>query len=198
MKRCTSGVEAARIAFLYGEGDGKPVVSTQRLAVLAGVREKAIRSHMGAWLKEKEEIASKGSKESLALFLSSEKLKQHEQDTKVLREQTNFLAKKLELLPKCNKMLLDFIENFDEDREHALRIYENFIRGVGAHANILKSYQSVRSDWAKAAGVDAYSDVQVAGAKALTVARAKIESKSNGDELLEESGPSIAFKKRLL
>lgn len=198
------GIAKARLAFLYGVNGNPPVVTTKELAVIAGTTEKAVWTHMAAWKAEAEKIAIADARaqsaitlRSAVLTLSDKVSESHSKDVEILRNNVDLLAAQLESCDKMTNVLFDFMKNMDDDKDYALRIFENFIRGVGARASIMKQFQSVRADWAKCSGMDAYSDVQVTAAKTLAQGMAKLELDNGSDKTEPGEGEMVSgFKRR--
>ena len=189
-----TGLKAARLAFLYGEGDGKPVVNVQRLCEISGCREQAVRRHVHTWLREKEDLVSKGSQTSLALHLSAETLQLHKSDVSALRLELDSCKNEMRNLTPIIETIGGLIEHLTEDdRENALALFDRYLRASLNKTNVTKRFLALQSQWTKLSGVDSLMTIQETGAKALTLARAKLESKAGADEL-DPSTADVVFK----
>lgn len=195
-KGINAKVVAAREAYLYGTGSGKPVRDTRKLSELTGLHVNTVRKWLPTWQKESEQLVANTCENSLALHLSAEVLEQGRKDTETMRAQVDLLASQLTAMKSILKLLEDCLHNFDDNKDYALRLFENFINGAGSRASILNSYLKVQIQWAKAAGLEAYTEVQVTGAKALVSQRAKMEAKDEGGPDDGETGEVVGFKRR--
>lgn len=200
------GVTKARLAYLYGVNGGPPVVNTKELAAIGGVCENTIWKHTVAWKKEAEEIAVKLSvgenrpplrSESLSLSIDEQVCTKHKARIAVLDSELDSLQAELENLEPTMKEMYTFLRKFDEDdKEHALRIFENYLRASANKQNLRKQFLALHSQWAKMAGIDAIMDIQVTRAKTVATLQAKAEvNEDKDDEIASESG--LAFKRKV-
>jgi hypothetical protein len=172
------GVHVARQAFLYGEGDGNPVLSRARLAALAGVHESTIARHINDWIKEREEMVSNSSESALALRLSKETLDFHNSDMTHLRgllqankweiDQINEITAKLE-------RWMDKFNGDDGDQDRALRILEAWQKSCGQKSSLQSQFLALQKQWTSLSGIVDMKDVSVAQAKAMATGRAKLD-----------------------
>lgn len=190
------GIAKARLAYLYGVNGSPPVVTTKELCEIAGVAEKTIWKHTANWKLEAERIAVKDSRASSSLALSDEVLEQGRKDIATMRSQTDLYAAQLDKLKSSTDLLLDFIENFTDEREHALKCFEMFLNGMGSRTSLLANYLKVQAQWSKASGLEAFCDVQVAGAKTVAVARAKMQVEDSDKTEPEGEVMGLGFKRR--
>lgn len=194
-KSLKPGVHVARQAFLYGEGDGKPVLTRSRLAELAGVHENTIARHINQWIKEREEMVAGSSKQGLALALSRETLDAHESDMEHLRQQIQQVKWELDQLEEITIRLEKWIDKFngdDGEQERALRILEAWQRNCGQKSSLRSQFLAMQKQWTGLSGIVDLKDVSVAQAKTLATGRAKLDLEREKNEAgPRDANPSI-------
>ena len=186
-KSLKPGVHVARQAFLYGEGDGKPVLTRARLAELAGVHENTIARHINEWIKEREEMVSGSSEQGLALKLSRETLDLHELCMIKLSGQIKQVLWELDTIESITSKLEGWVDKFngeDGEQDKALRILEAWQRNCGQKSSLRGQFLSLQKQWTSLSGVVDLKDIQVTKEKAIAVGKAKLDIK----KLENESG----------
>lgn len=98
------GTDAARTAYLFGEGDGRRVTNTQKLAEIGGVHESTIKRWLPEWKKEASELMRFSPDCKLGISLHEGTLEQHKSDVAFLREQVDHLKRVLKNLPATDEL----------------------------------------------------------------------------------------------
>lgn len=195
-------IAAARISFLFGNGGGVPVQNTKELARLHNLSEKTIRKYVPTWLKESEEKAAKVNNEVLGLSLSNgplsvppETLVASNKDTDFLRKRLDDLKNEIENIDKTVNWLEKILNSFDNDEKEFLSTaFQFYLRTSANKQSLTKQYLAVHTRWTAVAGVDSIREIQVAGAKAVSVAQAKAGSNDTEEKDSEEL--AVGFKRR--
>lgn len=170
----------ARSLCLYGNGDGKPIASADKLAELSGLSVRTIRNYIAGWLQEREEIAANSTKSTLALSLSAKELQLHKQDIEVLRSSLNRVAWEIKQHEKIVAKLEGICENFSLNTDNgaeALQVFDTYLRACGNRAALEKHFMQLQKQWTSLVGVDALQDVALTRAKADATLAAKMEAK---------------------
>lgn len=181
VRQAPAGVEVARQAFLYGQGDGIPVVNVKRLAEIGDVTEATINRWMPGWLKQREEILVSSGSSDFGLVLSGETLTQHRKNTEFLKEQHDSLAAELKLIPKLHEFLEKVLDAFvsapEKDYDQALKLFNAYHRNAGNARSIQSQFIAVQRAWKENAGIDSLQAVAEAREKTLATGRAKLDVK---------------------
>lgn len=201
-KGCKPGVARARLAYLHGEGDGVPVVSTRRLAEIASVHENTIKKWLPVWCAEMDEMISKTSKLETLKPLSVGPLSIPPETLQISKDQTDFLLKRLtdiqseiENIDKTVYKLENILEKFeDNEKDFLIKGFEAYLRFSANKQSLTKQYLAVHTRWTAVSGVDSVREIQVAGAKAVSVAQARAGSNDSEEKDSEEL--VVGFKKR--
>lgn len=171
----------ARSLCLYGNGDGKPIASADKLAELSGLHVNTIRRHLPNWLKEREEAVADSNECGLALRLSAENSAKHTKDCELLRNEMDQVAWELKNLNKIIAQFEGFLDKFDsasiEERAVALSSFEALVRGSLNKQSLRKSFLELQARWTKHVGVDGLMEVGLTRAKADATLAAKMEAK---------------------
>lgn len=184
-KSLKPGVHVARQAFLYGEGDGKPVLTRARLAELAGVHENTIARHINEWIKEREEMVSGSSDRGLALHLSKETLALHDKAMKSLESELAQVQWELKTIEKITAKLEGWMDKFSGDegeQDKALRILEAWQRNCGQKSSLRSQFLALQKQWTSLSGVVDLKDIQVVKEKAMATGRARLALKREETE----------------
>jgi transcription initiation factor TFIIIB Brf1 subunit/transcription initiation factor TFIIB len=185
------GVVAARLAYLYGVGDGKPVVSTKRLAEIGECTEKTILRHIPEWHKEKEELIVNAPETELGLRLSKETLDAHKKDLAFLRSDLNSIKWEMSNLDNSIAKLEGICENFSlnsDNGDDALKLFDRYLRASLNKSSLRSQFLAAQKRWVELSGVEAVGDVQVTAAKALATGQVKLALKREETE----TGPKEA------
>ncbi|HWB01616.1 MAG TPA: hypothetical protein VG796_01245 [Verrucomicrobiales bacterium] len=97
------GTDAAKTAYLFGEGDGRRVTNTRRLAEIGGVHESTIKRWLPTWKKEASELVRFSPECKLGISLNEGTLEQHRSDVVFLREQVDRLKRIVKSLPATDE-----------------------------------------------------------------------------------------------
>lgn len=180
LKGVKSEVSIARTLCLYGDGDGRPIVRPERLVELTGLSMTTIRRHLPGWLKEREEMASQGEKQTLGLQLSASEMQSHQEDIKLLRSSLNRTAWEIKQHDKIVSKLQEICENFSlntDNGDQALQYFDTYLRACGNRSALEKHFLALQKQWTSLVGVDALQDVALTRAKADATLSAKMEAK---------------------
>lgn len=191
------GIVAARLAYLYGVGDGKPVTTTKRLAEIGECTEKTILRHIPEWHKEKEELIVNHPETSLGLSLSAKELADHKADQLFIRDKMNSVKWEVEQIDDCIEKLEGICENFSlntDNGEHAIRLFENYLRASMNRKSLLGTFLALKKEWDCKMGIDDLRDAAAIHSKTISKGKAQLEIKKfqNGDvvgpKLVQQSG----------
>lgn len=175
----TSSTRAARQLYLYGNGDGKRILSVQRLAKEAGIHEETVRTHIKKWEAEAEEMLSASSSSGLALHLSREQLDQHKSDMVHLRAQIGQVKFELDRMEEITARLENWLEKFQEDEmDCALRIFDAWQRACGSKASLRSQFLAMQKQWTGLSGIVDMKDIEVVRAKEISKGKAKLDLKA--------------------
>tara|TARA_Y100000361_G_C11088104_1_gene304932 strand:+ start:141 stop:773 length:633 start_codon:yes stop_codon:yes gene_type:complete len=189
----SSKTKVARQLYLYGAGDGKRIVDTQKLAAAAGVHPETIRTHLPKWEAEAEEILASSSKSGLGLKLSADTLKSHQSDMDFLRDQLNQVKFELDNLAEVTAKLegiADRICQSDEPgMDKALRIFEDWLRACGSQRALRTQFLAMQKQWTALGGVIDMKDVSVVREKEMAKGRARMELEEEKAAAGKDAGP---------
>lgn len=178
-------VEVARQAFLYGQGDGRPVLDPAKLAEIAGCHVNTINKWMPGWLKQREEYLATNGNSEFGLSLSSETIEQHRKNTKFLEEQTTNLRREVAILDKLESVLIKAVESAQvhdpESATQVLAMVQSYLGSSAARKSLQTQFIAVQRAWKENAGIDSLQDVATAREKALATGRAKLDLKREAD-----------------
>ena len=144
---------AARELFLHGNGDGKPVTGTIRLAELAGIHPGTVEKYRPVWERERKAMALETmGKGKLGREVTASDLQLHD---------ANILQLQVEM-------------------ERLKSLLPSLTAGSDAHRDTLKLYTATVKAWTEESGLRAHFEAASAYAKemARTAARA---SRTSGD-----------------
>lgn len=185
LKGCRPGIAIARQAYLYGQGDGKPVTTTSRLAEIAGMTEKAIIRHLPTWQAEREELISNSPETTLAIQLSAKDLQLHKSDMIHLRDQIQQVKWEIDSLDDSIAKLegiVDRISRNSDNGDAAVALLDRYLRASSNKQFLRKQFLSLQSQWVKLSGVEGLLDVGLTREKELVKGKVKHELKSLGQE----------------
>lgn len=176
----------ARSLCLYGNGDGRPIASADKLAELSGLHVNTIRVHLAGWLKEREEIVANSGKSALRLELSEEDGKRHKENIKILSNSIARLGWELQnfdkIIEKFDEILKKFTFN-TENGDQALVLFDKYLQASANRQALEKHFITLQNQWNKLVGVDSLMDVGLTRAKEDTKLAAKLEAKKAESEV---------------
>lgn len=188
-KGCKRSLEAARQACLYGEGDGRPVMSVKRLMELGQASEKTILKHLPSWQAEREELAANSSGQSLALGLSAKELDLHKSDMQILRKELQQIKWELdnlddsvEKLEALTEKLCDAANGDPEVVAQATSIFSKYLNASLNKQNLRKQFLALQKQWTSLSGVEGLMDVALVREREMEKGRVKIALKKEGLE----------------
>jgi len=185
LKGCKPGVALAREAYLYGQGDGRPVTSCAKLAEIGGVTTQTITKHMPTWQKEREEIILNSEGTSLAIQLSAKDLHLHKSDMIHLREQIQQVKWEIDSLDDSIEKLgtwVDRISINSDNGEAAVILLDRYLKATSNKQFLRKQFLALQSQWVKLSGVEGLLDVGLTREKELVKGKARLELKTLGLE----------------
>lgn len=183
-------VEVARQAFLYGQGDGKQVSDTRKLAELSGLHTQTILKHMPGWLKEREEIISNSSDFALGLSLSKEVQSDRDKRMTFLSDQIKQIMWEMDNLDNVIEKLESICGNFSlntENGDDAIKLFDRYLRASLNKANLRSQFLALHKQWADFSGVLDVKDISVVRAREIAKGQGKMQLKKLEAE--ENQGP---------
>ena len=183
----------ARQLFLYGNGDGKRIVNTRKLAELSGVHPETLRVYLPKCEKELEEMLAGAGGNGLVLRLREEDLNLHKQVLACIENQVKQCIWELETFDKIVASLESICDNFSlntDNGDAALRLLENYLTARGTKADLRRQLLALHKHYTDQTGITSLLDIQTAAAKALETGRAKIKLKSEGAETVRDVTPA--------
>lgn len=170
----------ARQLCIYGDGDGRPIGSPERLAELTGLTVGTIRRHIDVWLKEREEIVAGATTSGLALKLSADEIESQQADLLLLRTSINRVSWEIKQHDKIVSRLEKICENFSLNTEvgdQALSLFDAYLRASSNRQALEKHFLALQARWTKLVGVDALQDVALTKAKSDATLASKLDAR---------------------
>lgn len=173
-----SATEAARLLYLYGEGDGVRILDVKELSAKSGVHEVTIRGCVKEWQNELEETLRSSSKLGPANSLSvpSETMEAHRSDVDFIRQRLDKAKSELSALPSIVADLRSLIESIhgDEDKiDTLIQLFDRYLRLSMNEKSLTKLFMDLKALWDAKSGVDSLKNIQEATAKAVSIAASK-------------------------
>lgn len=171
------GTEAARQAFLHGDGSGSRVVNTARLAEIGGVHESTIWRHLPAWEKEYEAILIQTNSSGFGLSVSQETLRQHREHVDFLKAQADILATEVRELPKLIAELRGLLNDLKaaEEWDRAASAFQIWLKMHGSRRETTKLFLAVQQRLSRHSGIDQLEEIALTREKTLASGRAKLD-----------------------
>lgn len=170
----------ARQLCIYGDGDGRPIGSPEKLAELTGLATKTIRKYIEGWLSEREEMVSGSSTQTLELQLSAKELQLHKKDMIFLRSQIDQVEWEMANLESIIAKLEGICENFSlntDNGDKALQLFDSYLRACANQQKLRQQFLQLQKQWTSLVGVDALQDIAVTRAKADATLLAKMDAR---------------------
>lgn len=183
----------ARRLFLYGDAQGNPVRSVARLVELSGLGEQSVRKWLPEWEKELEEITAQSSEVGLAIRLSKEVLDENNRHIEFASDQLKQIMFELENVESITARLADWMDLFNGDPDSmplALRIFEDFVRGVASKSSLRSQFVSMKKLWDEKSAIDGLRDVALVRERELTKGRVKLDLKKESAQP-QDARPAI-------
>lgn len=193
-----TGTHVAKLAFLYGQGDGKPVTDVERLAEIGGVTRATIYNNLPEWKREMEMILSESGDFGISVRLSSETLAEHKATTATLEKIVAEIRAELRELPKMEKFLRDLLDRFQQEAENvlefqsALAVFNMWVTTCGTRKALQTQLIAAQKAWKENAGIDTAFAVTETREKTMATGKAKLEIERQKAELLAGRDPASA------
>lgn len=189
-KRRRPGIDAARQAYLYGQGDGKPVVSTQKLAEIADCTDKTILKWIPEWKQEKEEILLNSPSTTLGLMLSEKDLAAHKSDMEFLRSNINQIKWEMDNLDNIIEKFEEICGNFSlnsENGDDAIKLFDRYLRASLNKSSLRAQFLAAQKQFFAMSGVGDLKDIEAVRAREIAKGKGKMDLKKLEAE--ENQGP---------
>lgn len=183
-------VSATRQLFLYGNGDGKRILSIPALQKLTGCHPDTIRKHLPAWEKEAEKILINSNDSCLAFSLSEESLAAHESDMIFLRDNISQIKWEMDNLDNVIEKLETICGNFSlntENGDDAIKLFDRYLRASLNKANLRGQFLAAQKQWTSLSGIVDLKDIQVVRQREIAKGKGKMDLKKLEAE--ENQGP---------
>lgn len=197
-KHVTAGLELARQAFLYGTGDGEPVLDTMELIRISGLSGHTIKKNLKSWVREREQILIESGKSALGYHLSGETLEKHREDVEFLRAQSDKLKIEAETLPEIEENLLTILENMAEnldfepdDADKLISLTNKFFAAVQSRQKVLTLFLATQKRWQESSGMASQLKAWETGQREAEKGRARVESKQKELDLLKDGSLEV-------
>ena len=192
-KAVMAGRTIARLAFLYGEGDGKPVADVKRLSELSGLAVLTLKRWMPEWNKEREEMLTTNGKCALGYHLSKETIQSHKEDVAFLRSNCNNLKNESDsldkILPKMEKMFREIPDSLcfgADDAQEIIDLMKAYFKTSLNQQKVLGLFLSVQKRWQESSGMQSQLKAWEVGQREQARGLARVESKRQEVELLKD------------
>lgn len=171
-KGTKAATEAARMMFLYGEGDGVRILDVQELAKRSGVHHMTIRTRMPEWQKELEEKLKSTSKLGSVgeLSVAPEIYEKNSKDVSFIRARMDEIMTEVEDLGPITLKLEDLVGQFTgegKEFDKALVLLDKYLRFCMNRKSLMKLFTELKTSWNHEVGLDAIKAIQISHAKAL-------------------------------
>jgi cell division protein FtsB len=190
--------ELAKQAFLYGEGDGKPVLDIHRLIEISGLHPATIKRHMDEWTAEREEMLINKGNCGLALHLSGKTIKDHHADVAFLREQADKLKSEVANLEKAENLLLTILENMadsldlgPDDADKLISLADKYFKILGSKKSLITLSLAVQKRWQESSGIASTMKAWETGQREQEKGLARVEAKKKELELLKDGSLEV-------
>lgn len=181
-----SATRAARTAYLYGQGDGKRIVSVRKLCELFDLTENTVKRHVKEWDREFAAMASESTELGAAMALNAETLAFHKATTENLQSyivETKQLIKTLpEVSERLEEMLAQLLNAKPRDYKACCEVFKSLCSSMLSKQASQKHLIALQKAWKENAGIDALQDVSTHREKALTTGRIKAQLLAEREE----------------
>lgn len=181
-KQLRANIEVARQAFIFGMGDGQPVVNPERLAEIGECTRDTIQKHLPDWIKQREDLLTNSGMPGnggLLLRLSEETLASLRFDTDFARQRVDELKAESKTARKVISLLESVLTEFSKgastlETAELLSLVSTFTSVHATKKSIDSNFLAMHKHWTKLAGVDSLMTVAETREKALATGRAKL------------------------
>lgn len=201
-KQSFVGVPAARMAFLYGVGNGgEPCRDRDKLKEIAGVTDKTLLVHLEKWNKELEGMAENGRDLVTGLVVKPETVEKHDFDVHFLRKNLDRIMEEVENLDDTQAEIWGLVSSLQdlnvatsEQIDSLITLIDRYLKKSCNRQNLLSLFLSLQKRWQDSSGMSGTIEVAVAGMKEIEKAKRIAELRSNhpgsSKVAAPESGPA--------
>lgn len=195
-KRTKSETRVARQLYLYGDGDGKRVVSVQLLREKTGLSEATLRRRLPEWEREAEEILTANSEGAFRIRLTADEIAFHKANISFLEAQIKECKFELDNLSDITERLMRLTEKFSDDpdmRMEALQLFNSWVQSCGKRSTLRASFLAMQKQHATLTGIVGKIDAAIAYDKTLQTGLAKKAVASDPGDPGKSSSPGAGF-----
>lgn len=186
-KQASVGLPAARMAFLYGVGNGgEPLRDRARLQEIAGVSDKTILLHLEKWNKEITEKAESGRDLITGTLIKPETTEFHSSDVFFLRSNLDRIKEEIDNLDDVQTEIWDLVSSLrdlnvatSEQIDLLIQLIDRYLKKSCNRQNLLTLFLSLQKRWQDSSGMTGTIETAVAGMKEVEKARRLAELRQN-------------------
>ncbi len=176
-----SGLSLARLAFLYGSGNGgKPLRDREKLVAIAQVHPDTLRRHILIWEDEEETMAQTIANNPLTVELRPEIVEAYLGDREFLRREVDKTRQEIESIDRITANLEDLLERIAEsvqftrdDVDGVTNLLDKYLQKSVNRQKLVPMFQSLQKHWMELSGVADVQAAWAAGLRERTKAREK-------------------------
>lgn len=186
-KQSVIGVPAARMAYLYGVGNGgEPCRDRAKLQEIAGVGDKTISAHIARWAVELEEKALDGRDLVTGLVVKPETAENHSSDVFFLRSNLDKIKEEIDNLDDTQSEIWSLVSSLQdlnvatsEQIDSLINLVDRYLKKSCNRQNLLGLFLQLQKRWQDSSGMTGTIDAAVAGMKEVEKSKRLAELRVN-------------------